>query len=103
MEITIDDFTAFLEQFVIRTATLKKRQDVLVSGPGAPQLGANDHPVREKAARWTRLEDDLLHFLFDSGCSIDLVAETLDRRPEDIGRRGYVLGLPSKWFRRATA
>jgi hypothetical protein len=92
-----------IEQFVVRTATLKKRQDVPLPGHGAPPLGPNDHPVREKAARWTRLDDDLLRFLFDSGCTIDLVAETLDRRPEDMGRRGYVLGLPSKWFKRATA
>jgi hypothetical protein len=84
-------------------STLNKRPDALVAKTWRRSAVQTMNPMREKAARWARREDDLLRFLVDSGCTIDLVAETLDRRPEDIRRRGYVLGLPLKWFKRAMA
>lgn len=92
------------EHFPMRRTTSNERRDVLCCRDMAPRNSVQTmNLLREKAARWTRREDDLLRFLVDSGCTIDLVAETLGRRPEDIQRRGYVLGLPLKWFKRALA
>lgn len=46
---------------------------------------------------------ELLRFFVDSGCPIELISEAMDRTPAELQRRGYLIGLPMKWFRRNAA
>jgi len=58
--------------------------------------------MNKKPLRWTRHDDHLLRELVDAGAAPDAIAETLNRTVDKLKRRGYVLGLPLKWFRART-
>lgn len=53
--------------------------------------------------RWTRREDELFRKLVNSRASSKSIARTLNRTEDELKKRGYLLGLPLKWFRQAAA
>jgi len=53
----------------------------------------------EKLVRWTSYENELFRELANSGATPEAIAEALNRKVEEVMRRGYVLGLPRKWSR----
>jgi hypothetical protein len=55
--------------------------------------------IERKPVRWTSHDDELFRELANSGATAEVVAEALNRKVEEIIRRGYMLGLPRKWFR----
>ena len=59
--------------------------------------------VTVRPTRWTKREDELFREMVDSGASSKFVGQTLNRTEEELKRRGYVLGLPLKWFKRSAA
>jgi hypothetical protein len=58
--------------------------------------------MNKKPTRWTTHDDHLFRELVDSGAALDAIAETLNRTADELKRRGYVLGLPLKWFKPRT-
>jgi hypothetical protein len=56
----------------------------------------------KKPLRWTTHDDHLFRELVDAGAAPDAIAEVLNRTVDELKRRGYVLGLPLKWFRDRT-
>jgi hypothetical protein len=56
-----------------------------------------------RPTRWTKREDELFRELVEAGASLALISEALNRTEENLKRRGYLLGLPLKWFKRSAA
>jgi hypothetical protein len=51
------------------------------------------------AAPWTKDEDDKFRALVDRSTAPATIAAKLNREIADLKRRGYLLGLPRKWFK----
>jgi len=51
------------------------------------------------ANRWTSREDDLFRQLVNSRASSRSIAQALNRTEDELKKRGYLLGLPLKWFK----
>ncbi|MBR0740721.1 hypothetical protein JQ581_27685 [Bradyrhizobium liaoningense] len=51
------------------------------------------------ANRWTSREDDLFRQLVNSRASSRSIALALNRTEDELKKRGYLLGLPLKWFK----
>ena len=48
---------------------------------------------------WTSEQDQRLRDLVDAGTDPDEIGAALDRTRDELIRRGYVIGLPLKWFK----
>jgi hypothetical protein len=48
---------------------------------------------------WTSEQDQRFRDLFDAGVDCDKIGAVLDRTRDELVRRGYVIGLPLKWFK----
>jgi hypothetical protein len=48
---------------------------------------------------WTSEQDQRLRDLVDAGAEPDEIGAELDRTRDELIRRGYVIGLPLKWFK----
>lgn len=53
------------------------------------------------ANRWTSREDELFRRLVNSRASSSSIAQALNRTEDELKKRGYLLGLPLKWFKAA--
>lgn len=51
------------------------------------------------STRWTRREDEVFRKLVNSRTSPSLIARILNRTEDELKKRGYLLGLPLKWFK----
>lgn len=51
------------------------------------------------ANRWTSGEDELFRKLVNSRASSSSIAQALNRTEDELKKRGYLLGLPLKWFK----
>ena len=51
------------------------------------------------ANRWTSREDDRFRQLVNSRASSRSIAQVLNRTEDELKKRGYLLGLPLKWFK----
>jgi hypothetical protein len=55
--------------------------------------------MEKKPFRWTDHDDQLFRELVESGATLEAIAGRMNRTAEELKRRGYVLGLPLKWFK----
>lgn len=55
--------------------------------------------VSVPSTRWTRREDDIFRKLVSSRASPRSIAQILNRTEDELKKRGYLLGLPLKWFK----
>jgi len=51
------------------------------------------------AIPWTKDDDDKFRSLVDQATTPEAIAASLNREVADLKRRGYLLGLPRKWFK----
>jgi len=51
---------------------------------------------------WSPLEDARFRDMVESGASAEEIAGALRKNQRQLRRRGYDLGLPLKWFRKAS-
>lgn len=56
--------------------------------------------MEKTSVRWTCHDDETFRKLVESGATLDAIAAILNRTTEDLKRRGYLLGLSLKWFKR---
>lgn len=54
--------------------------------------------MTQRQKPWDRTRDDLLRSLVDAGVRPEEIAERLGKTVDDLKRRGYIIGLPLKWF-----
>ncbi|QIG97684.1 MULTISPECIES: hypothetical protein [unclassified Bradyrhizobium] len=50
---------------------------------------------------WTREQDEIFWHLVKKQTPEEVIAAALNKTCQDLRRRGYVLGLPAKWFKSA--
>jgi hypothetical protein len=52
---------------------------------------------------WTRREDETFRKLVNSHASPRSISQSLNRTEDELKKRGYLLGLPLKWFKQIVA
>ncbi|MGY3134163.1 hypothetical protein ACVWZM_004845 [Bradyrhizobium sp. USDA 4501] len=57
--------------------------------------------MSENSEGWTREQDELFWHLVGKQTPEEVIAEALNKTCQDLRRRGYLLGLPPKWFKSA--
>lgn len=76
------------------------------ASPARPHAGAVSSSAKVRilevsvpSARWTRREDEIFRKLVNSRASPSSIAQILNRTEDELKKRGYLLGLPLKWFK----
>ncbi|MBP2431672.1 hypothetical protein ABIF38_002988 [Bradyrhizobium japonicum] len=57
--------------------------------------------MSETSDGWTREQDEIFWHLVRKQTPEEVIAAELNKNCQDLRRRGYALGLPTKWFRSA--
>ena len=53
----------------------------------------------KRSDRWTPEEDTFFRLMAERSTDPEIIAEKLDRPIEALKTRGYLIGLPLKWFK----
>ena len=53
----------------------------------------------KRSQRWTREEDTFFRKMAERNTDPKIIAETLNRPIQALKTRGYLIGLPLKWFK----
>jgi hypothetical protein len=60
---------------------------------------SDGHKMTTTGKRWSHGEDDLFRHLAELHLDSCVIADILKRSVPELRRRGYVIGLPRKWFK----